>query len=33
MDENAKINPQLMLDRLHSGEPLLPAVVIRHASL
>jgi hypothetical protein len=32
MDENTKIDPQLMLDRLHSGEPLLPPLVIRHAS-
>ncbi|WP_160149404.1 hypothetical protein [Roseiconus lacunae] len=32
MGENTKIDPQLMLDRLHSGEPLLPPLVIRHSS-
>ena len=32
MDENTKIDAQLMLDRLHSGEPLLPPLVIRLAS-
>lgn len=31
MDENTKINPQFMLDRLRSGEPLLPPLVIRDA--
>lgn len=31
MDENTKIDPQLMLDRLRSGEPLLPPLVIRDA--
>ena len=32
MDENTKVTPQFMLDRLQSGEPLLPPLVIRHAS-
>ena len=32
MDENTKIDSQLMLERLRSGEPLLPPLVIRHAS-
>lgn len=32
MDENTKVPPQFMLDRLRSGEPLLPPLVIRHAS-
>ena len=32
MNENTKIDAQLMLDRLHPGEPLLPPLVIRHAS-
>lgn len=32
MDENTKVTPQFMLDRLRSGEPLLPPLVIRHAS-
>jgi len=31
MDENTKVTPQFMLDRLRSGEPLLPPLVIRHA--
>jgi hypothetical protein len=31
MSENTKIYPQFMLDRLRSGEPLLPPLVIRHA--
>jgi hypothetical protein len=32
MNENTKIDAQLMLDRLHPGEPLLPPLVIRLAS-
>ena len=32
MEENTKIDHQLMLDRLHSGQPLLPPLVIRNAS-
>jgi hypothetical protein len=32
MNDKTKIYPQLMLDRLHSGEALLPPLVIRHAS-
>ena len=32
MDENTKIDSQLMLERLRFGEPLLPPLVIRHAS-
>ena len=31
MDENTKVTPQFMLDRLRSGEPLLPPLVIRDA--
>ena len=32
MEENTKIDHRLMLDRLHSGQPLLPPLVIRNAS-
>lgn len=32
MGEHTKIDPQVMLDRLRSSEPLLPPLVIRHAS-
>jgi hypothetical protein len=32
MNENTKIDPQWMLERLHSGKPLLPPLIIRNAS-